>query len=547
MSRPTASATVRLASSHVVTVGATLAAIVTFVGIAGSALPQWFGRVEASLTNPGGLSIALLLNVALILFGWRRAKDLKLALAANAEAEKQAHAIAYSDFTTGLANRRALVEAIEDRLRGEAPQGILLVLDLDHFKKVNDLHGHRAGDQLLRFVAATMREAVPPQACCARLGGDEFGILLPRGIAPESASAIARSLLDLLSRPIPIELITAHISASAGLSQVDGHIKEAEEVMRRSDIALYEAKRLGRNCFVWFDAAMEEQLTRRTVLEAEMRAGIEAGEFVPFFQPLISLGSSELKGFEVLARWRHPVHGIVEPLEFIGIAEATGLIAPLSLSVMRQAISAALAWPNEMTIAVNISPIQFRDPQLAARITKLLTETGFPAARLEIEITESSLLEDHENALAIIESLKNQGIRISLDDFGTGYATLTQLRAIPFDRIKIDKSFVSTMLTDSQSDAIVETISSLGRSLRLPITAEGVESDAIRRRLVDLGCSDAQGWLFGRAIPAENVQDYFASQPNTLAGLGQKTAELEGELPERRDTNWRASPRGRAA
>lgn len=546
MSRPTASAAVRLASSHLLTVGATLAAIVTFVGIAGSALPQWFGRVEANLANPGGLSVALMLNVALILFGWRRAKDLKLALAANAEAERLAHASAYSDFTTGLANRRALVEAIEVRLRSGAPQGILLVLDLDHFKKVNDLHGHLAGDQLLRFVATTMREAVAEDACCARLGGDEFGILLPGGSTEEQASAIAQSLLERLAQPIPIDSIAAHISASVGLSQIDGRTAGPEDVMRRSDIALYEAKRLGRNCSIWFDAEMEEQLTRRTMLEAEMRAGIAAGEFVPFFQPLISLVSGELKGFEVLARWRHPVHGVVEPAEFIGIAEATGLIAPLSLSVMRQAMTAALGWPDDMTIAVNISPVQFRDPQLAARITKVLTETGFPAGRLEIEITESSLLEDHEDALATIESLKNQGIRISLDDFGTGYATLTQLRAIPFDRIKIDKSFVAGMLTDSQSDAIVETISTLGRSLRLPITAEGVESDAIRKRLVDLGCSDAQGWLFGRAIPAEDVQGYFAAPGKVADERGPDGAALDGQLPERRDMKRRSRP-GRAA
>ena len=266
------------------------------------------------------------------------------------------------------------------------------------------------------------------------------------------------------------------------------------------------AKRAGRNRQIWFDQQMEQELLDRTRLEDEIRAGIEAGEFVPYYQPQIDLESGGLIGFEVLARWQSPSKGLVEPVEFMNIAEGSGLISALSLSVMRQAFHEVRNWPSHLKIAVNISPVQFRDSQLAERILKLLAETNFPGNRLEVEITNSSFLEDRETALTIVESLKNMGVTISLDDFGTGYASLSQLQSLPFDRIKIDKSFVSSLLADSQSDAIVSTILSLGHALKLPITAEGIEDDGTKDRLKNLGCSDGQGWLFGKAVPGDVVR-----------------------------------------
>ncbi len=235
-----------------------------------------------------------------------------------------------------------------------------------------------------------------------------------------------------------------------------------------------------------------------------------ADEFVPYFQPLISLDSGELNGFEVLARWRSPTRGIVEPADFIEIAEQSGQISALSMRVMEKAFIEAKDWPAELKLAVNISPIQFRDPQLAERIVKILTETGFPARRLEVEITESSLMEDRAQALTIVQSLRNNGITIALDDFGTGYASLSQLHALPFDRIKIDKSFINALGDNEQSAAIVETITALGKSLKVPITAEGVETGAIREQLAALGCSDAQGWYFGRAVAGHVASMKFA-------------------------------------
>jgi EAL domain-containing protein (putative c-di-GMP-specific phosphodiesterase class I) len=255
---------------------------------------------------------------------------------------------------------------------------------------------------------------------------------------------------------------------------------------------------------------MELELARRSGIEADMRLGLAEGLFVPFFQPLIDIETGELGGFEVLARWQHPDRGIVEPNEFIPLAETIGLISELSFSVMRAALVAARDWPAHLTIAVNVSPVQFKDPILGQRILKLVHETGFPCQRLELEITECAIMEDADMALATITSLKNQGIRISLDDFGTGYASLSQLRSLPFDRIKIDRSFIASMIGDEQSDAIVQSIIALGRSLRLPITAEGIETSQIYARVKELGCTDAQGWLFGKAMTARDVEGLIA-------------------------------------
>jgi EAL domain-containing protein (putative c-di-GMP-specific phosphodiesterase class I) len=313
----------------------------------------------------------------------------------------------------------------------------------------------------------------------------------------------------------------------------------AEECLRRSDIAMYSAKRDGRNRQVWFDERMERELLARTRLEDEIRNAITAGEFIPYYQPQIDLGTGQLTGFEVLARWDSPEKGLLEPSEFMDVAEGSGLIAELSLSVMRRALQEGRAWPSHLKMAVNISPVQFRDSQLAERILKLLTETNFPPSRLEVEITESSFLEDRDTALTIVESLKNVGVTISLDDFGTGYASLSQLQSLPFDRIKIDKSFVSSLLADAQSDAIVSTILALGRALKLPITAEGIEDDGTRDRLKGLGCSDGQGWLFGKAVSGDVVRASLGLEQSAGEQSGTETAAEAAT--ERRNQHRRAT------
>ena len=496
---------VQVTSSHLITTFATMAAIILFVVIGATVVPGALG-LDAGAT-PSGLITAFLLNIAIILFGWTRAKDLAQAMTAVRQAEEEAQRNAYADCVTGLPNRRALVKALQAALDQRPCAGTLALFDLDHFKKVNDLHGHAVGDELLGHVGRMLGEMAPDGSLVARLGGDEFALLMP-WMAADQAELLVGDILQRVTSPIAVGSIGAHVSASAGIAFLSGEIGAAD-MLRRADMAMYSAKRAGRNRLAWFDSAQEAELKARIILEEDIRRGIEADEFIPFFQPLIKLQTGETTGFEVLARWKSAHRGLVEPIEFIEICEASGLIATLSMNVMRKALIEARDWPAELKIAVNISPVQFRDPQLAERILQLLAETGFPAGRLELEITEGSIIEHPEQAATIVQSLKNSGMSIALDDFGTGYASLTQLQSLPFDRIKIDKSFVASISDNEQSAAIVRTIASLGKLLCVPITAEGVETETVRRQLADAGCQDAQGWLFGRAVSAQFVRCHF--------------------------------------
>ena len=489
-----------------ITTCATLAALLLFVALGSQILPPAF--LERELVDPNNtLKVAFLLNIAIILFGWRRSKDLRDALEAYDEAERLAHRNANTDPITGLSNRREMTRSLEEALEAKS-QGVLLLLDLDHFKRINDLHGHLVGDGLLGAVGESLRKAAPEGASCARIGGDEFAIVL-RGVSNAKAEDVAGAILKRLKRPIFLEGLQVQVSASIGLASFAG-AKDCEAVHRRSDVALYAAKAAGRNCHAWFDRELERELAERLSLEEDIRLGLHNGEFEPFYQPLIDLETRELVGFEALARWRSPKRGLVEAESFIPAAETTGLVAPLTLTIMEQALTEARSWPSHLKIAVNISPVQFRDPSLAEQIAKLLTQTGFPAHRLEVEITEGSLLEDSGQVLTIVRSLKNLGVSISLDDFGTGYASLAQVNMLPVDRIKIDKSFITTIVKSEQTAAIVNTIASLGHKLNVPITAEGVESELVRSEIQKFGCSEAQGWLFGRPVSAETVRTFLS-------------------------------------
>ncbi len=505
------SKTVRLAGSHVITTCATIAALLLFVALGSQVLPAALSSAPLP-DSASTLKVAFLLNIAIILFGWRRSKDLKEALEAYEAAERLAQRNANTDPATGLGNRRELVRALDEALDHRSG-GVFLVLDLDHFKRVNDLHGHLAGDKVLRRVAEVSQKAAPKDACCARTGGDEFAVLLP-SVDDATAEKVAAKILEGLATPLFIEGAQIQVTASIGLARLGG-CNDEETALRQSDVALYAAKRAGRNAFAWFDRELEREIAERLKLEEDIRAGIKAGEFVPFFQPLVDLNSRQIIGFEALARWRSPSRGLVEAEAFIETAERTGLIGPLTLSVLETALKDARDWPTNLRLAVNVSPVQFRDPMLAEQILKLLSLSGFPANRLEIEITEGSLLEDRDQVLTIIGSLKNVGISISLDDFGTGYASLAQVNRLPLDRIKIDKSFITTIVKSEQTAAIVNTIAGLGHNLSVPITAEGVESEQIRAALADFGCSEAQGWLFGRAISADAVRNFLAMNSGT--------------------------------
>jgi diguanylate cyclase (GGDEF)-like protein len=485
---------------------------------------------------------ALLLNIALILLIWRRTSALSDEIDVYRQAEVRAQHMAITDPLTNLFNRRAIKEKTAELSARASRRGksiAFMMVDLDGFKKINDLYGHDNGDLLLREVADRMRDVVPPSSVIARLGGDEFGICVVfEPEYPESVDRIAEDLVDALARPVLIAETEQTVTASVGISRPEQDCDSIDMLIRRADIALYAAKKNGRNGYSWFENGMEIELRSRNSLEGDIRAAIPNDEFVPYFEQQIDLATGELVGFEMLARWVSPVRGLISPDDFIPVAEETGMIGDLSMSIIRKAMIEAKEWDPKLTISVNISPVQLKDPWLAQKIVKLLVETGFPASRLEVEITESSLFKNLSLAQSIVGSLKNQGIRIALDDFGTGYSSLAHLRALPFDRIKIDRSFVSSMLENAESAAIVSAIAGLGASLDVPITAEGIEDEQIIGKLKALGCTKGQGWFFGQPMNIDQARNLLAQKD--LLPARRRSAE-QPAVEEQRQTSRKAS------
>ena len=516
-----------------------LASILLFVGIGSSVLSailQNQFRGGAPVDQP--LIVALLLNVALILFGWRRHQALSREVGERAAAEERAHLLAARDPLTGFLNRRSIAEegaAMFKRAADREKVMALLMLDLDQFKSVNDMHGHAIGDALLRVVATEIAAAMPSVALTARLGGDEFAcaFLFDR-TNPETVERIAERLVSRMAQPFDADGIRCHISASIGIARSDVECAGIDTLLRSADIAMYAAKKSGKNRLAWFDASMERELQARNELESGLRVAIPRQEIVPYFEQQVELGTRRLTGFEVLARWEHPTRGLISPEAFIPIAEETGMIADLSLSIMRQAFTAARDWDPSLVISVNISPWQLRDAWLAQKIIKVLTETGFPAQRCEIEITETALFDNLPLAQSIVGSLKNQGVRLALDDFGTGYSSLAHLRALPFDRIKIDKSFVTSLIESADSAAIVNAIARLGESLNLPVTAEGVEDAEIEERLTSIGISKGQGWYYGKPLSMAGVRRMLSERRMLIGQSSEAPPHPDGATSLRR-------------
>ncbi len=486
-------------------------ALIMFIGIGGQVgsdtLHLFMGHSKGA---DQAMVTALILNIALILLIWRRTVSLKDEVDIYKKAEVRAQHLAVTDPLTNLYNRRAVKEKTVELSSRASRRGKtigFLMVDLDGFKKVNDLFGHDSGDHLLREVADRMRDIAPPSSILSRLGGDEFGICVVfEPEYPETIDRLAEDLIEALAKPVTIDGTSHNITASIGISRPDLDCDSIDMLIRRADIALYAAKKNGKNGYNWFEGGMEIELRTRNSLEADIRNAIPNDEFVPYFEQQIDLATGKLVGFEMLARWVSPIRGLIPPDEFIPVAEETGMIGDLSMSIIRKALMEAKDWDPSLTISVNISPVQLRDPWLAQKIVKLLVETGYPANRLEVEITESSLFKNLSLAQSIVGSLKNQNIKIALDDFGTGYSSLSHLRALPFDRIKIDRSFISNMNDDSESEAIVNAIAGLGASLSVPITAEGIEDDSVIQRLSSLGCTKGQGYFYGKPLSIEDAR-----------------------------------------
>ncbi len=492
-------------------------AILMFAGTGGTVLSDAINSISGQARAGDNILVCgFLLNIALILFGWRRYRDLTKEVEERAAAEQRAHSLAVTDPLTGLLNRRTIGERTAEMIsiaQRRQKSITFMMLDLDNFKNINDVHGHSAGDAVLKQVAERIARVLPPQNLLARLGGDEFAcafIFDPE--QPKMVEQIADDLIEAIADPIIENGIQLVVTTSIGIARYDAESEGVDVLMRRADIAMYCCKKQGRNRHCWFDDNMEQELQTRSLLETGMRAGIPDGEFVPYFEQQIDLATGKLTGFEMLARWESRTQGLISPEIFIPIAEETGMIGDLSISILRQALFSARHWDPSLTISVNISPVQLLDPWLAQKIVKLLVESGFPPNRLEIEITESSLFENLSLAQSIVGSLKNQGIKIALDDFGTGYGSLAHLRALPFDRIKIDRSFVSSIGRNPESRAIVKAINGLGESLGMPITAEGIEDKETEAELRDIGCAKGQGWYYGRPLTIAETQELLAER-----------------------------------
>ncbi|MGY8665961.1 PAS-domain containing protein [Bradyrhizobium sp. UFLA05-109] len=414
--------------------------------------------------------------------------------------------MARHDSLTDLPNRVLFREQMSEGLNEVATAGgaiAVLYLDLDNFKTVNDRLGHAAGDQLLCWVAARLKEQAGQHATVARLGGDEFA-LIQRGPQPEAAEKLARRLIEIIGHPPPLENQSVHVGVSIGIALAPDHGLDVDELMKCADLALYGAKAKGRGAYQIFEPAMEEEARARHALEADLRGALGGREFQLMFQPQVRLDTSELTGFEALLRWKHPSRGMVSPAEFIPIAEETGLIVPIGEWVLRTACTTAAGWPD-MSIAVNLSPVQFRSHGLVAMVASALAEAGLAPHRLELEVTETALLDDSEATIEILHQLRALGVRVSLDDFGVGYSSLSYLRKFPFDRIKIDRSFVGTLGESPESIAIVRTIASLGSVLGVETTAEGVETEEQLDFVRACGCTAVQGFYFGKPCPAAEV------------------------------------------
>lgn len=417
-------------------------------------------------------------------------------------AEARAQSLARHDPLTGLANRRHFLEDLERRLSLVGEEAIafsLLFVDLDRFKPINDVHGHAIGDQLLQVIATRLSNCLRDDSFAARLGGDEFAVLLEGPGGREGVAAAARRILHELSAPILVNGLKLTVGASIGIALCPEDGRSAADLLQRGDAAMLRAKE-DRGAYKFFDSSIDEELKSKAALETELRTAIPSGDIVPYFQPVLRLDTGELAGFEVLARWPHRERGMISPTNFIPVAEEAGLVDAMFWALLAQACSKALEAPGNFTLAVNISPSQIRDQWFPEKVLRTLRETGFPAQRLEIEVTESAMIGDIQRAKLALMSLKNQGVKIALDDFGTGYSSLFLLRALPIDKLKIDRSFVSTLTADRENATIVGALVGLGKALGLEVTAEGVEDEATAEALRAMGCNLAQGYLFGAAI-----------------------------------------------
>ena len=452
-------------------------------------------EIFTALTVAGGLGL---------IYSMLRIKDMHREIQLRVTAEENVDWIACHDPLTELPNRRLLEVALSKLLTLPQTEGsAIFSLDLDGFKKVNDLLGHEHGDQVLKAVAKRLCSMFPEDNVY-RLGGDEFVVLVERK-GNEDLSALGKRMVVAISKPIAINGATVEIGASIGVARIPEDSAFPAEAIQYADCAMYAAKKIGRNIVKAFVPEMQEELITKIQMEADLKLAMKLGKIRPHYQPLVDLKTQEIVGYEALARWEREPGEFVPPCEFIPLAENAGLIVELTDQLFRIACQDALLWAPHTVLSFNISPVQLSDRLLGLRLIKVLGEVGLPVHRLELEVTESALINDAETARDVLDGLVKSGIKIALDDFGTGYSSLSQLSNYQFNKIKIDRKFVATFEESDRQEKVVRAIISLGAGLGVKITAEGIEDASQLRRFQDLGCDIGQGYLLGKPRPIEET------------------------------------------
>ena len=462
--------------------------------------------------------VIFFMSIGFAIFSYRRVKELSIEMKARRVAELEAKKLARHDPLTGLPNRRFFVETLGEVLltTNSDSRSAVLMLDLDGFKSINDAYGHAVGDHALIEFAQRISAVMRAGAVFVRIGGDEFAVIVPNIKSLDDLTALARRIVTAVAEPILIGQISTSVGVGIGIAIAPSDGMNPEIMVQRADRALYRAKAEGRSCIRFFEPDMDAHVERRVAIETELRAAVAAKTIVPYYQPLVAFEGRRVVGFEALARWKSDKFGWVAPDLFIKVAEEIGIISELGDQLLRQACLDARAWPPELTLAFNISAVQLRDPTIGLRVLAILAETGFSPRRLELEITETALVDNIKIAQAVTGQLRQAGVRIALDDFGTGYATLSQLLSLKLDRIKIDRSFVDRLGKDKESTTIVRAVLGLASGFNLETTAEGIENDEQLASLRADGCLEGQGYLFGKAVPANEVINVLAKLKSNL-------------------------------
>jgi len=469
---------------------------------------------EKTVELDEALLLGALVALGLLIFSVRRYVEQKRETARRVLAEQHVRTLAFQDTLTGLANRRQFDDALKIAAAAPPREGAVhavILLDLNGFKQINDTYGHGTGDEVLTVVAQRLLGAMRNGDLVARFGGDEFAILAPHLAGPEAATSVALRVIEALKSPIQIGSVGHQIGAGLGIALMPENATAPEQVLRKADVALYRAKDERRSALRFFEEEMDQRVQERQWLMQELRAAVSGQRISAYFQPSIHLRTKRIIGFEVLPRWIHPSFGEIMPDRFIPIAEESGLIHELAMQILRQACTVAALWPKDIVLSVDVLSSQLRDKNLPSRIMDILRETSFPAERLEIEITESTLVRDLEAAQDILGSLREAGVRIALDNFGTGYSSLYHLRTFKMDKVKIDSSFIHGMRSEKEDAGVVRALVGLAQGLGITIAAEGIEDDEQQVSLMRTGCEQGQGYLYSNPVSAEQTVSLFES------------------------------------